>query len=112
VNQARPTERVWYALERVWYEPSTGLRFAGVVLGPTDVEQGIYRVYLCGHYWQWKSKERRPAYRDGEARHIAGSALYARHEESKLDARLAQQRYPGLHGRATTEAEADVGEDV
>lgn len=41
--------------DRVWYEPSAGLRFAGIVTGPGSIP-GCVSVLLTGHYWQWKSR--------------------------------------------------------
>ncbi len=41
---------------RVWYEPSAGLKFAGVVVGDGSLPD-TRRVMLTGHYWQWKSSK-------------------------------------------------------
>jgi len=39
--------------DRVWYQPSPGARFAGVVEGKGTLE-GTRPVLLDAHYFQWK----------------------------------------------------------
>jgi len=55
---------------RVWYEPSEGTRFAGLVLGPGSLPE-CSRVMLCASYWYWK--------RDGKTTTRAASAIASDH---------------------------------
>lgn len=40
---------------RVWYEPSPGIRFAGVVVGAGTL-RSTAAVCLSAHYWRWKGR--------------------------------------------------------
>ena len=40
---------------RIWYEPTPGLRFAGVVLGKGTLPNTL-RVLLTVNYWAWKGR--------------------------------------------------------
>lgn len=57
--------------DRVWYEPSAGLRFAGVVVGDGTLANTA-RVRVVGHYGQWKSANGTRA--DYKASHVAAAA--------------------------------------
>lgn len=43
----------WKKGDRVWYEPSEGMRFAGVYHSPCERE-GEARVFMCAEYTLWK----------------------------------------------------------
>ena len=45
----------WNAGDRVWYEPSPGCRFAGLVLG-SGVSPETRTVRLVGGYWLFKGR--------------------------------------------------------
>ncbi len=68
----------WWSDEprAVWYEPTPGLRFAGVVLGAGTLPDTL-SVNLCGHYWVWKRKSDQPS-QWGTASAIAESSVYDR----------------------------------
>lgn len=65
-------------MTRVWYEPSPGLRFAGIDLGEGSMPQWR-RVLLSGHYWQWKSSkgQHRP-FANGEQCAVVPTRLFPR----------------------------------
>lgn len=46
----------WLPGDRIWYEPSPGLRFAGVIVGEGTLPETV-RAKLVGHYAQWKSRD-------------------------------------------------------
>lgn len=65
-------------MKRVWYEPSPGLRFAGIDLGEGSRPQWR-RVLLSGHYWQWKSsKGQHHPFENGEQCAIVPDSLFPR----------------------------------
>jgi hypothetical protein len=43
----------WQRGDRVWYEPSESIRFAGIVLGDGSCA-GSVRMLLTGHYFRWR----------------------------------------------------------
>lgn len=68
----------WQRGDRVWYEPSPGLRFAGVVVGEGSLP-GCYQVLLTGHYYQWKSSHgQREPFRHRLSPAISGASLTRR----------------------------------
>lgn len=86
---------LWKHGDKVWYEPSDGVLFAGVVLGNGSLPETC-RVMLCAPYWMWKSDFGRRGV--GAAPAIASSALTRRddairkvdvHEETGIALRKA-----------------------
>ena len=80
---------MWRHGDRVWYEPSDGVRYAGVVVS-NDEDHGQRRVILTSAYW-YHHKGRKS--RTGIATHIAQAALTRRGD---LETRLVDTGFDKL----------------
>lgn len=68
--------------KKVWYEPSDGVRFAGVIVGAGTIsDPPTYRVRLTAAYWAWKDQ----FVRYGEQPAISACRLTERDEERQVD---------------------------
>lgn len=85
----------WQRGDRVWYEPSEGVRFAGIVLGQGSCA-GSVLVLLSGHYarWRWTNSglsRPRPPYQDCEAPAIGQDLLRTRESYIRMDAEFSKR---------------------
>lgn len=74
------TEGEWQPGDLVWYAPSEGVRFAGVVKGEGTLPQ-THRVQLCAAYWYWKGATSPSGGRSAAA--VAASRLSSRGEHER-----------------------------
>jgi hypothetical protein len=84
----------WQRGDRVWYKPTEGISFAGIVLGDGSC-MGTVRVLLVGHYFRWRQvrppRKPRPSFGDGIAPALAEDRLSLRENYISMDAEFSKR---------------------